>query len=359
MPFLDRPPEAADSVDPHLTARPTLRDIAEEIGVSIMSVSRALRNQPKVSAATARRIRQVARRLGYAPEPALSALVAQRERRRFGGAYGTIAVLFNWREPEQWMQVPSGVLTIRGVERQARTLGYQTENFSLKSKGMSGKRLSEILYHRGIRGVIVAPNEWPGDPIDLNWREFSVVTIEHEPTLPHFHHISPNYYSAVIEAWSQACKRGYRRIGFVTANREIRRVEHHWLAAFLLEQNRRPTEGGNVPPLLMPDYSDPARFADWYREHRPDVVLSRADREICTWLSHLGRRVPQDVGFLSLNVALKDSSGIVQNREKMGRIAVDVLHTKMLHFERGPDDALCGTVVENTWQEGRTLRRKG
>lgn len=323
-----------------------------------MSVSRALRNQPKVSPGLARRIRQTALRMGYVPDPALSALTAQRNRRRAHADYGTLAVIFNWRNPRAWTGVPGGAKTMRGIELEARTLGYRVEIFCLKDPGMTGRRMSDILYNRGIRGLIMGPNESPGEPIELDWEAFSIVTIEREPLLPNFHHISPNYYSAVVEAWTELLRRGYRRIGFVTANREMRRVEYQWLAAYLLEQTWQPTGGGSIPPLLMKDYSDPGLFTKWLAEHEPDVVMSRGDPEIRSWLQSLNRRVPQDVGFVSLNVSMDDSSGVVQSREKMGRIAVDILHTKLMHFERGPEDALSGTVVENYWQEGVTLRRR-
>lgn len=48
-----------------MTKRTTLRDIAEELGLSVSSVSLALRAHPRISAATAESVRQAAVRLGY------------------------------------------------------------------------------------------------------------------------------------------------------------------------------------------------------------------------------------------------------------------------------------------------------
>src|SRR5689334_21426219 len=47
----------------------TLRDVAEAAGVHPATVSKALNNSPDVSAATVARIRKIATRLGYSPNP--------------------------------------------------------------------------------------------------------------------------------------------------------------------------------------------------------------------------------------------------------------------------------------------------
>ena len=49
--------------------RLTMRKLAASAGVSHVTVSRALRNDPSISRATTRRIQALARRLGYRPNP--------------------------------------------------------------------------------------------------------------------------------------------------------------------------------------------------------------------------------------------------------------------------------------------------
>lgn len=50
--------------------RPTLKTIAEEMGLGITTVSRALKDAPDIGAETKQRVREVARRLGYHPNRA-------------------------------------------------------------------------------------------------------------------------------------------------------------------------------------------------------------------------------------------------------------------------------------------------
>jgi LacI family transcriptional regulator len=51
-----------------------LKDIAERTGVSIMTVSKALRDEPDVSAGTKARVRQLAQQLGYVPDSSAQGL---------------------------------------------------------------------------------------------------------------------------------------------------------------------------------------------------------------------------------------------------------------------------------------------
>ena len=60
--------------------RPTIRDVADQAGVSIATVSRVLNDRADVSAETRERVREVARAVGYSADPAARALVTQRTR---------------------------------------------------------------------------------------------------------------------------------------------------------------------------------------------------------------------------------------------------------------------------------------
>ena len=61
-----------------MSSRPTIKDVAEQAGVSIATVSRALNDKGDVSMETRERIREVARSVGYSPDPAARSLVTHR-----------------------------------------------------------------------------------------------------------------------------------------------------------------------------------------------------------------------------------------------------------------------------------------
>jgi len=60
--------------------RPTIKDVAERAGVSIATVSRALNDKSDVRGSTRERVREVAREVGYSPDPAARSLAGQTTR---------------------------------------------------------------------------------------------------------------------------------------------------------------------------------------------------------------------------------------------------------------------------------------
>lgn len=63
-----------------MTARPTIEQVAERAGVSVATVSRALRGLPNVAPTTRARVATVAREIGYRPDPAAARLASGRSR---------------------------------------------------------------------------------------------------------------------------------------------------------------------------------------------------------------------------------------------------------------------------------------
>ena len=82
---------------PH-TQMKTVRmaEIAQRLGVASSTISRALRNDPRISFDLRKRVRTLADELGYQPNPLVSALMAIRRRRGSGGAVDVIALVTNY-----------------------------------------------------------------------------------------------------------------------------------------------------------------------------------------------------------------------------------------------------------------------
>ena len=58
--------------------RVLMKDVAKEAGVHQTTVSLALRNHPSLPKSTRDRIQELAHSMGYRPDPAISAIAAQR-----------------------------------------------------------------------------------------------------------------------------------------------------------------------------------------------------------------------------------------------------------------------------------------
>ncbi len=79
-------------------ARPTLNDIALKLGVSKMTVSRALRGEKHVGAARREEIAAMAKKMGYRPDPEITKLMTHMRRARQRATPRTLA--FVWAEKD-------------------------------------------------------------------------------------------------------------------------------------------------------------------------------------------------------------------------------------------------------------------
>jgi len=127
-----------------MTGRVTMRKVAQKAGVHVTTVSLALRNHPKLPLATRQRIRAVAERMGYRPDPALFSLAAYRTRIRPPKQRLTLAYLTNW--DTEW--VGRDLAPMRGFSRRDRSapatrLPART-TFWLGARNLSSERLNEM-----------------------------------------------------------------------------------------------------------------------------------------------------------------------------------------------------------------------
>jgi LacI family transcriptional regulator len=338
--------------------RITLKDVAARAKLSVAAVSMALRDHPSLPPATAARVKKVAAAMGYAPDPALSALAAHRTRLRVRRDFSVIALVSNYARRHEWLRRESAQRLLAGATARARALGYALEHLWAREDDMSPARFSEVLVARGIRGIILAPFAHPTDAFELDWRHFAVVTVERPTRYTFFPHVVTNYFADTVLAWSQFHARGYRRIGLVVNSGLAERTAHQWEAAHTFEQTRLKADP--VPTLIVGEAGRPERIRAWLRQHRPDAVLCRSEGVLEAAAAE-GRRIPRDLGYASLNV-LDDApgvSGILQRRDVMGATAVDVIHGLLHRNHRGPHTVSSGTHIDGVWHEGRTLRAAG
>jgi LacI family transcriptional regulator len=100
----------------------TQQDVARETGLSQTAVSLALRNRPDIPAATIRRVRAAARRLGYRPDPLISAPMARRQRRRKGSFRAKVAFLTGFVRREKWRPSACASGSFDGARRAAANI---------------------------------------------------------------------------------------------------------------------------------------------------------------------------------------------------------------------------------------------
>lgn len=329
-----------------------LRAVAERAGVSAMTVSRALRDHPEVSAATRQRIRQLAAEMGYRPDPALAALAAYRHSLRTVRGYGTIAFVTNFASAGEWREDRTFAEMYGAAEKRAAELGYRLEPFWLRASNMGPRRASEILFHRGIRGLLIAPLPQSVRHIRLNWEPFAAVALGRSLLVPALHTVSANQAHTVTLAWRELRHRGYRRIGLALTFDEDKRTDHLYVAVHLREQTQH---GAHALPVHLVRQWDPDSFRRWLKRYRPDAIISPS-LEPCRLLERVGIAVPDEIAFAGLNVPRDQPfSGVDQRLEVVGARAIDFLHLKLQSAEFGVPNGREAYFIDGIWHVGETV----
>lgn len=336
--------------------RVPLRMIAEKTGLSRMAVSLALRDHPSIPPATRKRVQAAARRLGHRADPVIADLMARLRATRTHSEE-TLAIVTNQRDGRSWEDFPTHRAYYEGAKARAEQLGYKVEEFRLHEDGMTEKRLSQILWTRGIEGVLIFP--LLGNPgffdMRLEWKRFSSAAIAFSLRSPLLHRSCVHHTQAVLEACRHLRKLGYRRPGLAIEAQQDERTGHHWRAGFLCAQDLVPVPDP-VPPLITPKWTFET-FAEWFDRHRPDVVLG-IDRPLVDWIERCGARVPKDVGYANLDrtAEMGPISGIDQNSRQIGAAAIDLIIAGIRQHERGLPANPKTVMIEGTWCAGNTTR---
>jgi LacI family transcriptional regulator len=350
--------------------RVTLADVAREAKVHVTTVSLAMRNHPRLPLSTRTRIRKLADRLGYRPDPFLQALVAYRGKTMARRNPPTLAYVTNWDTRFGWKKVTAHPQFYNGAQAKALELGFNLDHFWMRESGLSHTRLNDILETRGINGLIVASHMRGMDAeLHFDWSHFSAVKIDYLPHKPELHNVTNDQCSVIRLAVQRVMAAGYRRIGFVMHRGWDHSVDRLWTAGFVCEQAFM-READRVPILLFPDaepveawmaesQSDvvvaPEAFRRWLEEFRPEVVISKGSF-VEQRIEEMNLRVPRDLAFV--DVFLEDLSGRVagvrQNHETVGALAVEILAGQLHHNKFGIPEIPTTTFVEGTWFNGKT-----
>ena len=329
--------------------------IADEAGVSRMAVSLALRNSPKISVATRHKIHQIAQRLGYRPNPLVSALMTQLRDIRRVPRPTTLAYVTAYPTADGWRRPGPFVDFYDGARGRAEALGYTLEEWWVAKPGLTEHRFSEILFNRNIHGLLIAPLPAGGSSLKLEWSRFATGTIAFSLASPLIHRASNDQYLSIGMALEELTKLGYRRIGLAITDEEDMRVQRKWSAGFMVYQ--QGIEPDRRVPHLLATGAFPRALSEWFEEHRPDAILSQ-DSKLPEYLAQVGCSVPKDAGFahLALNESDTEFAGINQNSRLVGASALDLVDAQLRRNERGLPAAPKTVMILGRWISGPTVR---
>jgi DNA-binding LacI/PurR family transcriptional regulator len=342
-----------------------MADVAAKAGVSRIAVSMALRNHHRISAERRQEIKRIARKMGFVPDPLLSALAAHRQQRVPAREHGVLAWINRWEDSRRLRQFKEFDLYWRGASEAAGRFGYRVDEIRWEPD-CPPRRLEKILLARGIEGVLIPPHRELLDWGDFDWSKFSVVRFGLSVPSPDSNVVTADNYRATVLAIRKIHEYGYRRIG-LTVNRQFNeRVGGNLLSGLFYAQHVLRLKPA-LPPLLTflqnRTAEELSRQKDelgrWLKRHRPDALLI-SDIEVPGMLRELGYRIPQDIALAGTTVLDLPGvdAGIDQHAEAVGRTAVETLLKQMNVNERGEPRFPSRILVEGRWQDGGSLPDK-
>lgn len=192
-----------------------------------------------------------------------------------------------------------------------------------------------------------------GMSIEIDWSRFAMVAIGSTFTKVNCDRVGNNQFHSINTALENCRKLGYRKIGLALPKLVDDKVDHIWLAGYLAFKHLHK-ELSAVEPLIA-DRFNVNTFREWYLRNKPDVVVT-THIPILEWLSKLGFRVPDDVGYVHLDWIPErgDFAGINQNPEAVGAAAVDLLVEQVNQNRRGIPPVARSLHVEGIWRNGPT-----
>lgn len=341
------------------TPAPNLRTIAATAGVSPMTVSRVLRNSPRVTAQTRKRVLAAAKKLDYQPDPHLARMMHLVRGRKAKAERGTIALIREYVPRDALQDAAYQYLSLDDISRRAAQHGYCAEEFWLGRHGLTAPRLTHILQTRGIDGIIVLPQSSELLCAGIDFSAFATVAIAHGLSTPPLHRAMADMMRGIQIATTELTRRGYKRIG-LAITRWIDDRSHHFYSGGMLHFQQSIPPRQRMPLLLFP-HNDLSRCGDiftaWMKKHRPDALIS-FDAYVPDWLKKLRLRISDDIGFVAhdWNPKTPHFAGISHRRDATAAAAVDLLATQLLHHERGVPEVPRQVMITPEWVDGASVR---
>jgi DNA-binding LacI/PurR family transcriptional regulator len=312
-----------------------MRSLAKIAGVCPMTVSLSLRNHPSIPESTRERIRAVAEKNGYTPDPMVGRLMRHLRAgaaKRAGALICSLGLRFSHKKHGYAEDI------LEGAKERAEKLGFFLDRLWLDETGFEPARLKRLLRSRGVEAVLLLPMAEPLDLTDmLDWTGISAVATSATITAPHVHSVLPDQFGNMLLLCSELKREGARRIGLATVRAQDVRVRHRVAAASLWHNLEEGCQ--DVTPLVFEDWAvERDAFRKWHAEHKPDAIIGDAQAYLDEMRELLPARAREKTRFVCTSLPPGEHAryaGIEEDARGIGVAAVEQLDWLYQHGERG------------------------
>jgi len=340
-----------------------LRHLARLAELSPSAVSLALRDSPKISAATKKRVRRLAEKMGYRADANVVAIMSHLRKPRAVRQQACFGVISFYPQEHPWEASPHLQRIYAGMNERADALGYRLEPVWLRAPAMTYRRAREILDTRGIEGLLCFGSPELEEEFPLELAHYAVVAIGVSIRTP-LHRITSRFYFDMVTALNRVHALGYRRPGLVIGTYEEARSAHMHSGAYL-SWCERQLGAGCALPILRVSTVEKQPLTEWLGKNAPDVIvfvhLPEAIPQLRAALKEQRRRVPAELGVAVLSHLVQGTgfSGLQQNQRLMGAWAVEMLAARIANRDLGLPTHPRIEMVESEWIDGGSLPTLG
>jgi LacI family transcriptional regulator len=323
-----------------------LKDIAARAGVSVMTVSKVLRDAPDISAATKARVRALSEEMGYMPDA-----MAQSLRNRVTKLFGLVIPA---------VTSPIFARVVMALEEQTYAMGYDLVLAQTLNEPEREERVIRRLLSRRVDGLFVAPVYRLGDQAaiyeELARRSTPLVLLGHRAKFcEQFVSVESNDLRASHDATTHLLNLGHKRIAFFTGppaapasqerlegyRRALREAQIEWDDKLVFHAGNTIEEGQRAALQMTAESAQPTAI-----QAANDLVAIGA----ASVLLQQGIRIPEDVSVVGFGNILSGEyfrvplTTIGQPKHRLGVAAMELMR-KLLAGERPETKRLDAELV--------------
>ncbi|NBD25648.1 LacI family DNA-binding transcriptional regulator [Paenibacillus glycinis] len=308
----------------------TLRDLAVKAGLSVNTVSRALKDKEDIAESTRKLIKDLAKEMGYVGNALAGSLRS--------GLTKTIAVIVSD------VANPHFGIMVKDIEKSARKHNYTIFVIGTEDDHEMEERAIYTAIGKNVDGIIICPSQRSADTIRLlkkNGVPFVLIGRRFEEE-PEFDYVICDDEKGGYLATKHLLDSGHERVLYLNGPSRISSARER------LDGYKRAYREAGLPireDLIIdvePAAGDARRIVKQLLERKADFTGIFAFNDVIAWeaayvLQKYGHRVPEDyaiIGFDNIQSRLFlpfQLSSISNSKGKMSKRAVDILLYKINH----------------------------
>ena len=314
----------------------TLKEIAETLGISITTVSKALKDYPDVSDKTRRSVIALAEKLHYTPNSFAVNLRTKESK--------TIGLII----PEVVHHFFSGV--INGIIDEAEKNGYLVIILqSNESLELEKKQVTHLINKR-VDGILMALSNDSNDDDHIKEilnRNIPFVQFDKISKLIPSSKVIINDQKAAMEAVQHLIDKGCKKIAHIRGPINPQNAIDRFLGyKKTLEKNDIPYDSSLVYTCKKVTFEEGVEFAEKITKEHPDVdgifvITDLVAVGVLTYCSQMGIKIPNDIAVIGFSnwfmsqVITPKLSTVDQPSYEMGVVAFSILLEEMIGHKDG------------------------